>query len=149
MALVLAARMSLAESPSRISCVNRFAAVSESLSVAASVTPDAVEIGRGDFLFLGQRFDLRRRPVNEHHANVQRTEHRDVEQDVGKVFVGDDGAIQREDEGLLAESRNVLQDAPQVSWFHVSFVVIGRCSDARRLVSSFGGDSIIIYCHCL
>ena len=39
MALVQAARRSLAERPSRISCVSRFAPVSASFSVSASVTP--------------------------------------------------------------------------------------------------------------
>jgi hypothetical protein len=78
----------------------------------------AVEIGGRDFLFLSQRLDLRRRAVNQHHADVQRAQHGDVEQDVGEVLVGDDGAVEREDEGLFAEARNVLQDAPQVGWFH-------------------------------
>jgi len=33
-------------------------------------------------------------------------------------FVGDDGTVNREDKGLLAKLRNVLQDAPQIGWFH-------------------------------
>ena len=42
---------------------------------------------------------------------------------VGEVFVGDDGAVHREDERLLAELRNVLQDAPQVvALVHVDVV---------------------------
>ena len=114
MALVQAARRSLAERPSRISCVSRFAAVSASLSVFASVMPAPSRSDGFDVLFFGERFDLRRRAVNQHDADVQRAQHRDVQQDVGEVFVGDDGAVNREDEGLLPELRDVLQDAPQV-----------------------------------
>ena len=36
----------------------------------------------------------------------------------GEVFVGDNRAVNREHERPLAELRNVLQDAPQVGWFH-------------------------------
>ena len=43
---------------------------------------------------------------------------RDVEQQRGEVVVGDDVAVDREDERLLAELRDVLQDAPQVGQFH-------------------------------
>lgn len=118
MALVLAARRSFAERPSRISCVNRFAAVSESLSVAASVTPEPSRFDAEIFLLGGERLDLRRSAVNDDDADVQRTQNSDVEQDVREVFVRDDGAVHREDERLLPESRNVLQDAPQVGRFH-------------------------------
>ena len=78
----------------------------------------AIQVGSGDFLSVGQQLDLRRRAVNEHHADVQRPQHGHVQQQRGKVFIGDDGAVNREDEGLLAELRNVLQDAPQVGQFH-------------------------------
>ena len=83
----------------------------------------AVEIGRRDFLLLGQRLDLRRRAVDEHDADVQRPQHRHVQQQRGEVFVGDDRAVHREDERLLAELRNVLQDAPQVGRFHVWLII--------------------------
>jgi hypothetical protein len=58
--------------------------------------------------------------VNQHHADAQRPQHRHVEEDVGEVFIGDDGAVHANDEGLLPELRDVLQDAAQVSQFHVS-----------------------------
>lgn len=83
----------------------------------------AVEIGGLDLLLLGQRLDLRRRPVNDDHADAQRTEHGDIEQDVGKIFVGDDRAVDAENEGLFAEARDILQDAAKVSRFHVSFLI--------------------------
>ena len=62
--------------------------------------------------------DLRRRAVDEHDADVQRTQHRDVQQQRREVFVRDDRAVNREDERFLTELRNVLQDSPQVSQFH-------------------------------
>ena len=83
----------------------------------------AVEIGRLDFLLLGERLDLRRRAVDEHDADVQRPQHRHVQQQRGEVFVGDDRAVNREDERLLAELRNVLQDAPQVGRFHFWLII--------------------------
>ena len=39
---------------------------------------------------------------------------------VAKFSSVDDGAVDRQDERLLAELRNVLQDAPQVGQFHGS-----------------------------
>ena len=80
----------------------------------------AVEVRGGNFLLLGEQLDLRRRAVDEHDADVQRAQHRHVQQQRGEVFVGDDRAVNREDERLLAELRNVLQDAPQVGRFHFS-----------------------------
>ena len=119
MALVQAARRSLAERPSRISWVRRLAAVRASLSVASSVTPVPSRLEGVTPLFVGQRLDLRGGAVDEHHADVQRAQHRDVHQDVGEVLVGDDRAVHADDERLLAELRDVLQDAPQVGQFHV------------------------------
>ncbi len=80
----------------------------------------AVEVGRLDVLFVRQRLDLRGRAVDEDDADVERAQHRQVQQDVGEVLVGDDRAVNADDEGPLAELRNVLQDAPQVGWFHAS-----------------------------
>ena len=116
--LVLAARRSLADSPSRISWVSRLAAVSASLSVAASVTPVPSRSEALTLLLVGERLDLRRRAVHEHDADVQRPQQRHVEQQRREVVVRDDGAVDRQDEGLFAELRDVLQDAPQVGRFH-------------------------------
>jgi hypothetical protein len=69
-------------------------------------------------LLLRERLDLRGRAVDEHDADVQRPQHRHVQQKRGEVFVGDDGTVNREDERFLAKLRNVLQDAPQVGRFH-------------------------------
>ena len=78
----------------------------------------AVEIGRCDALLGGQRPDLRRGAVHEHDADAQRAQHGNVHQDIGEVLVGDDRAVHVNDERLLAELRDVLQDAPQVGQFH-------------------------------
>ena len=79
----------------------------------------AFEIGRLDLEFFGQRLDLRRGAVDERDADVQRAEDGDVEQDIGEVFVGDDGAVDADDEDFFAKARDVLEDAAQVSRFHV------------------------------
>jgi hypothetical protein len=78
----------------------------------------SVEVRSGDTLLCRERLDLGGRAVDEHHADVQRAQDGDVEQQVGEVFVGDDRAIEREHEDFFAEARNVLQDAPQVGGFH-------------------------------
>ena len=79
----------------------------------------AFEIGGLDLEFFGQRLDLRRGAVHERDADVQGAEDGDVEQDIGEVFVGDDGAVNADDEDFLAKARDVLEDAAQVSRFHV------------------------------
>jgi len=58
--------------------------------------------------------------MNEHDADIERAQHRNIQQDIGEVLVGDDGAVDADDEGLLPELRDVLQDAAQVGQFHVS-----------------------------
>jgi hypothetical protein len=85
----------------------------------------AVEIGGGHAFFLGEGTDLRGSTVNKHDADVQGAQHGDVQQERGEILIGDDGAIDREDEGLLPELGNVLQDTPQVSQFHVGSLCFG------------------------
>ena len=89
------------------------------LQRSASVMPVPSRSEGLNFLFFGQRFDLRRRAMHEHDADVQRAQHGDIEQNVGEVFVGDDRAIDADDECLFPKARDVLQDAPQVSGFHL------------------------------
>ena len=79
----------------------------------------AVEIRGVDVLLCRERSDLRRRAVNEHDPDIQRPEQRHVQQQRREVVVRDDAAVDRENERLLPELRNVLQDAPQIGQFHV------------------------------
>jgi hypothetical protein len=58
--------------------------------------------------------------VDENDADVERAKDRNIEKDVGEIFVSDDGAVDAEDERFFAKARNVLQDAPQISWFQFS-----------------------------
>ena len=80
----------------------------------------AVQVGRCDPLLEGQRFDLGGGAVYQHQTDIERAQERDVHQDIAKVLVDHNGAIDADDERLLAELGDVLQNAPQVSQFHVN-----------------------------
>jgi hypothetical protein len=58
--------------------------------------------------------------VRQRHPDVERAQHGDIQEDVGKILAGHDLAINADDEDLLAESRYVLQDFPQIGQFHNS-----------------------------
>ena len=92
----------------------------------------AVQVRCLDLPAVGQRPDLRGRAVDEHHADVQGPEERHVQHQRGEVVVGDDGAVNREDEGLFAELRDVLQDAPEIGQFHGSATCGGNFSVVRH-----------------
>ena len=81
MALVQAARRSLAERPSRISCVSRFAAVSASLSVAASVTPAPSRSDGVTFCSSASALIWADAPWTSTTRMFSEREHRDVEQE--------------------------------------------------------------------
>ena len=57
--------------------------------------------------------------MDQHDADAERAEYSDVQQNVREVFVSDDAAIHADDERFLAELRDVLKYAAQVSGFHV------------------------------
>src|SRR4051812_4465865 len=78
----------------------------------------AVQVRRRDFLFFAKLTNLRAGAMNEHDADVQRAQDRDIEKDVREIFVRHNRPIDAQDERLFAKARNILQDAPQVSRFH-------------------------------
>lgn len=80
---------------------------------------DPLGVGRGDAKLLAKLPDLRAGAVDQHHLDVQRPEDRDVGQDVAKILLGDDRAIDADDEDALPEARDVLEDSPEVGQFHV------------------------------
>ena len=57
--------------------------------------------------------------MHEHEPDVQRAQHGEVDEQVGKVVVGNDGAIEGDDEGLFAEARDVGKNAAEIGNFHV------------------------------
>jgi len=71
--------------------------------------PAAVEVRGGEALGAGQGVDLGRGAVNEHDTDAERPQQGDVEHDPAEVLLRDDGAIDRDDEGLLAELGDVLE----------------------------------------
>src|SRR6185437_8589100 len=87
----------------------------------------AVEIGGLDVALLSEGLDLRGGAVDEHDANVQRAEHGDIQEDIAEIFIGNDGAIDFNDEGFLPELGDVLQNAAQVCQFH--FIILLSASD--------------------
>src|SRR5271163_1642921 len=60
----------------------------------------SVQVGRVDAFLLGQSLNLLGCAVHQHHADVQRTQHGDIQQDVGEVLVRDDDSIHGNNEGL-------------------------------------------------
>ena len=53
--------------------------------------------------------------MDQDHSNVERTQHRNIHEDIGEILVGDDRPIHADDERSLPELRDVLQNAAQVS----------------------------------
>jgi len=96
------------------------------LAVVPASDTGAVEIGRLDVPLFAERFDLRGGAVHEHHANVQRAQHGDIEEDVAEIFIGDDGAIDFNNEGFFPELRDVLQNAAQVGQFHFTIFLCAK-----------------------
>ena len=96
--------------------------------------PGAVEVrGRGPALG-GQRLDLLAGAVHQHDPDVDRQQQGDVEQQRREVLVGDDGAVEREHEGLVAELEDVLEDAAQFGQLHRPSMVreTAGCGTMRR-----------------
>ncbi len=56
--------------------------------------------------------------MDEDDADAEGAQHRDIDEDIGKVLVGDDSAIDGDDEDLLPEAGHVLEDAAKVGGFH-------------------------------
>ena len=92
----------------------------------------AVEVGGRDATLGRKRRHLARGAMHEHDADVQRPEDGDVEEKVGKVVVGDDGAVDGDHEGLLPEPRDVAEDAAKVCRLHG---VCGGFVPAARMAS--------------
>ena len=87
--------------------------------------------------------NLRRGAVDQHHPDVQRPQHRHVQEDVGEVLVRDDGPVDGDDEGLFAK-RGMYWRMPRRS---VGFTMscapaaaqLPSSSHGRRARCSLGG----------
>ena len=53
-----------------------------------------------------------------HHPDVQGTQHGDIEDNVGKIFVDNDAGVHGDDEYLLAKLWDVLKNPAQVAELH-------------------------------
>jgi len=57
--------------------------------------------------------------MDQNDPNIERTEHGDIQQDIRKIFIGNDAAINAENESFLTKLRDVTENAPEVGEFHV------------------------------
>ncbi len=80
----------------------------------------SVKVRGGAAGFAGQRANLGGGAMHEHDVDVQGAQDGNIHEEVGEVLVGDDRAVHVDDERLVAELRDVAENAPQVGEFHVS-----------------------------
>jgi hypothetical protein len=91
----------------------------------------AFHVRRMHLLSFSQHPDLLGGTMNDHDPDIERPQQRDVEEERREVLVSDDAAVQREDEGPVAELRHVVQDAAQIGELHVN-ATIGAGAGNRR-----------------
>jgi len=75
--------------------------------------------------------------VDQDHANVQRAQDCDIEEDIGEVLAGYDSPIHAQDERLFTELRDVLKDAPEVGQFHFGSNLFCNAGQQVRLSENF------------
>ena len=74
----------------------------------------AIEIGRRLARLLRELGDLKTRPVNEDHADAQAAQQNQIEQQIAEVVMLDNGAVESDDEDLIAILRHIAQNFAQV-----------------------------------
>src|SRR5262245_37678256 len=68
-----------------------------------------------------QFLDLQARAMHQDHTDAQAAQEVNIEQEIGEVVVGNDGAVKGDNEDLVAELRHITQDFAQVSqMFHIA-----------------------------
>lgn len=77
-----------------------------------------VDVARSDSLFLGELANLGASAMDQNDADVQGAEDRDIEQEVRKIFLRNDSAIDAQHEDAVPKAGDVLEYAAKVSWFH-------------------------------
>jgi hypothetical protein len=71
--------------------------------------------------------------MHQRHPDIERAQHRHIQEDVGKILARHDLAIHADDKNLFAEARYILQDFPQIGQFHNS-VFKFQLSDGAILI---------------
>ena len=99
-------------------------------------------------MLLGELGNLFGGTVDQDNPNIQGAQNGDVEQEIGEVNVRDDGAIGRDHESLFAKARDVLQDASEVSRFHVANIGSGISGERGAGSTQFsqGGQTALVFC---
>jgi len=70
--------------------------------------------------------------VYQHDSDIQRTQDCNVEENIGEVFVGDDDAVNFNDESFFAKLRDVLKNPAQVGQFQINTWAIDRINIGIR-----------------
>jgi len=74
----------------------------------------AVVVGDGDAAKFREFLDLVANAVDEHDLDAEAAEYGDVDEQVAKIFVGDDGAVDGDNKDLALKTGDVFQDAAQI-----------------------------------
>lgn len=78
---------------------------------------DAVRVAQGEAAGGGEITEKLADAEDDDGADLQTVEDGDIGKEVGQVFVGEDGAIEGEDEGLALKHGDIPEDATQVGGF--------------------------------
>ena len=70
--------------------------------------------GDGNVAKDGELAELMADTVHEHDLDAEAAEDGDVDEEIVKILVGDDGPVDRDDENLALKTRDVFEDAAQI-----------------------------------
>jgi len=77
---------------------------------------------------IGQADQLLADAVDQHDLDREAAEHGDVRHDVREVLMGHDRTVDRDDEHVVAEHRDVAEDSPQVGGLHGALALAGHAN---------------------
>ena len=90
----------------------------------------AVEVGRLDAALQRHRRDLASSAVHQRHADIQRAQDGEIEQEVREILVADNRAIDADDKNPVPKLRNILENSPEISRLHVAPLALGQAASA-------------------
>ena len=115
--------------------------------------PGAIVAGDGNVAEDGELTELMADTVHEHDLDAEAAEDGDVDEEIVKILVSDDGSVDRDDENLALKTRDVFEDAAQIVGLERGGAEAGReepwpldmretesCAEAERRVNSLAGS---------